>query len=46
MPGIVLDAGVIEVIDVWSQYSGSLQSVRDVVSKEDGKNTSSTGKGR
>lgn len=24
MPSIVLDAGAIEIIDVWSQYSGSL----------------------
>lgn len=46
MPGIVLDAGAIEMTDVWFQYSGSSQSVRAVIGKEDGKNTCPTEKGR
>lgn len=36
-PGIVLEAVATEMTDVWFQYSGSLQSGRAVVGKEDGK---------
>lgn len=46
MPGTVLDAGAIEMTDVWFWDSGSAQSVRAVIGKEDGKNTCPTGKGR
>lgn len=31
MPGIVLHAGALEMIGVWSQLSGRLQSVEEVV---------------